>query len=237
MGLAVTSHSPGVLSTATFDQLSLGTATMTPPGTVTTTTPAAPAGITSYPVQTAYNDGSQPTSLTYSDGEVLSYGYDGGSGWLSSLTTTPAGGSATTLLGSIGYSGAGGAAGHATSARVASGVYSYSASYDSDLRLSSLSIAHSGTTLLGGIGYSSAGGAAGHATSASVAGGTYNYSASYDSDLRLSSLSLANASSGTMLFASQRGYDAVGNVTAVGTTLAAGTDNQVFCYDDQHRLT
>ena len=135
----------------------------------------------------AYNDGSQPTGLTYSDHEVLSYGYDGGSGWLSSLTATPAGGSATTLLSSIGYSGAGGAAGHPTSA--------------------------------------------------SVANGTYSYSASYDSDLRLSSLSLANASSGTMLFASQRGYDAVGNVTAVGTTLAAGTDNQVFCYDDQHRLT
>ena len=26
-------------------------------------------------------------------------------------------------------------------------------------------------------------------------------------------------------------------MTAVGTTLATGTDNQVFCYDDQHRLT
>ena len=50
-------------------------------------------------------------------------------------------------------------------------------------------------------------------------------------------LSIANVSSGTTLFESQRGYDAVGNVTAVGTTLAAGTDNQVFCYDDQHRLT
>ena len=93
------------------------------------------------------------------------------------------------------------------------------------------------TTPPSSIGYSGAGGAAGHATSASVADGTYSYSASYDSDLRLSSLSVANASSGTTLFASQRGYDAVGNVTAVGTTLVAGTDNQVFCYDDQHRLT
>ena len=43
------------------------------------------------------------------------------------------------------------------------------------------------------------------------------FSASYDADLRLSSLSISNTSSGTTLFASQRGYDAVGNVTAVGT--------------------
>ena len=190
LGLAVTSVAVGTLSLATFDQMTETPGSppaLPPPAAVTTTALPVPAGVTSYPVQTAYNDGSQPTSLTYSDGEVLSYGYDGGSGWLSSLATTPAGGSATTLLSSIGYSGAGGAAGHPTSASVANGVYTYSASYDSDLRLSSLS--------------------------------------------------LANASSGTMLFASQRGYDAVGNVTAVGTTLAAGTDNQVFCYDDQHRLT
>jgi RHS repeat-associated protein len=39
-----------------------------------------------------------------------------------------------------------------------------------------------------------------------------------------------------VVFRSQRGYDAVGNVTAVNTTLAAGTDNQAFCYDEQNRL-
>ena len=190
MGLAVTSHSAGVLSTATFDQLSLGSATMTPPGTVTTARLAAPSGITSYPISTAYNDGSQPTSLTYSDNEVLSYGYDGPSGWLASLNASPAGGGATPLLDFLQYTGAGGAAGHPTSAQ--------------------------------------------------MAGSTYNFSASYDADVRLSSLSVTNASSGATLYSSQRGYDAVGNVTAVGTTLAAGaggTDNQVFCYDDQHRLT
>jgi hypothetical protein len=161
---------------------------MTPPGTVTTTTaPTAPFGITSYPISTAYNDGSQPTSLTYSDNEVLSYGYDGPSGWLAALNASPAGQPATPLLNYLQYSGAGGAAGHPTIAQ--------------------------------------------------MAGSTYNVSASYDADVRLSSLSVTNASSGATLYRSQRGYDAVGNVTAVGATLAAGTDNQVFCYDDQHRLT
>jgi RHS repeat-associated protein len=41
------------------------------------------------------------------------------------------------------------------------------------------------------------------------------------------------------VFSSQRGYDAASNVTAVTTTLAAGTggtDNQAFCYDEQNRL-
>ena len=107
-------------------------------------------------------------------------------GWLSSLSTTLAGGSATSLLDTIGYSGAGGAAGHATSAN--------------------------------------------------VAGGTYSSSSSYDADTRLSSLSLTNVSTSSVLFRSQRGYDAASNVTAVNTTLAAGTDNQAFCYDEQNRL-
>jgi RHS repeat-associated protein len=184
MGLAITSHSAGVLSSAIMDQLS---ATLPPPNTVVITPLADPAGVNSYPIQTAYNDASQPTSLTYSDNEVANYSYDSGSGWLSSLSTTPAGGSATTLLGSIGYSGAGGAAGHATSA--------------------------------------------------SVAGGTYTFGASYDADVRLSSLSVSNTNTSALLFQSQRGYDAASNVTAVNTTLAAGTDNQAFCYDELNRLT
>ncbi len=143
-------------------------------------------GGTNYTFSTAYNDAGQPSSLTYSDNEVVSYGYDGASGWLTSLITTPSGGSATNLLTGIAYSGTAGAAGKPTGA--------------------------------------------------SVAGGTYTYSASYDLDLRLSSLSLVNASTSTTLFSSSRGYDAVGNVTSVNTTLAAGTDNQVFCYDDQDGL-
>jgi hypothetical protein len=52
------------------------------------------------------------------------------------LCTTPAGGSATTLLGSIGYNGAGGATGHATCA-----------SYDPDVRLSSHSVSNTSALL------------------------------------------------------------------------------------------
>ncbi len=104
LGLAVTAHNTGALSAALFDQLSAATPA---PGSITVTPMAAADGTSSYPIQTAYNDASQPTSLTYSDNEVATYGYDGASGWLASLSTTPAGGSATTLLGSIGYSGAG----------------------------------------------------------------------------------------------------------------------------------
>jgi hypothetical protein len=44
-------------------------------------------------------------------------------------------------------------------------------------------------------------------------------------------------STGNVLFRSQRGYDAASNITAVNTTLAAGTDNQTFFYDEQNRLT
>lgn len=184
MGLVAMSHVNGTLSTVTFDQLAPNPS---PPGTVTITSPSAPAGVISYPLQAAYNDAGLPTSLTFSHNEVLSYGYDGVSGWLSSLSTTPSGGSATTLLSNVNYS--------------------------------------------------DTGGAEGHPNSANVAGTTYSYSASYDLAGRLSSLSLTRASDSTTLFRRLRGYDAASKVTAVNTTLAAGTDNQVFCYDEQNRLT
>jgi YD repeat-containing protein len=101
VGLAVTSHNNGTLSPDTFDQItetpgSPGSPVFPPPAAVTVTPLAAASGTSSYPIQTAYNDASQPTSLTYSDNEVATYGYDNNSGWLSSLSTTPAGGSATT---------------------------------------------------------------------------------------------------------------------------------------------
>jgi RHS repeat-associated protein len=183
LGLVVCSHNAGTLLTATFDQI---TTTPTVPSGVTVTTPPVPSGITSYPIQTAYNDASMPTQTTYSDSETLGYSYDSGSAWLSGLTATPHVGTATQLLSSVNYSGAGGAAGHITSA--------------------------------------------------SVGGGTYNYAASYDADVRLSSLSLTRTSDHTLLFSSQRGYDGVGNVTGVLTTLPAGTDSQAYCYDEQNRL-
>ena len=59
----------------------------------------------------------------------------------------------------------------------------------------------------------------------------------YDNDLRPSSASLATTSTGTTLYATNRTCDAVGNVISIGTTLAAGTDDQSFCYDEQNRLT
>jgi hypothetical protein len=77
----------------------------------------------------------------------------------------------------------------------------------------------SATTLLGGLGYSGAGGAAGHPTSASVANGVYSYSAAFIANTRLTNLSLTTVSSGSLVFRSQRGYDAASNMTAVNTTL------------------
>jgi RHS repeat-associated protein len=142
-------------------------------------------GGSTYPFSYTYNDASMPTSLTYSDGEQLSYGYDSASGWLTSLITTPSGGSTTNLLTAIAYSGAGGAAGKPTGANVVNSTYTYSASYDADLRLTALSLTQGATTK----------------------------------------------------FSATRTYDAVGNVASVNTTLAAGTDNQAFCYDEQNRLT
>jgi hypothetical protein len=139
-----------------------------------------------YPLSFAYNDAGAPTGLTFSDGEVFSNVYDSASGWLSSAVTTPSGGSQINLLTNVTYSGVGGAAGHLTSA--------------------------------------------------TLANGTYSYSASYDTDLRLTSMSLSNMALGTTLFGSSRSYDADSNVTAVTTTLASGTDNQAFCYDDLNRL-
>ncbi len=72
-------------------------------------------------------------------------------------------------------------------------------------------------------------------TSVSVANGTYTYTASFDADLRLVTDSLTDG--GTTAYSSTRGYDNVGNVISEDTTLTAGTDNQLFCYDEQNQLT
>ncbi len=189
IGLAVTSHNNGTLSPDTFDQISEtpgSSPVFAPPAAVTVTPIAAADGTTSYPIQTAYNDASQPTTLTYSDNEVASYGYDGASGWLSSLSTTPAGGSATTLLGSIGYSGVGGAAGHATSASVGGGTYTFSSSYDADVRLSSLSVSNTSTSAVlfqSQRGYDAASNVTSVATTLSA--GTDNQAFCYDDQNRL----------------------------------------------------
>ncbi len=141
-----------------------------------------------YSFSMQYNDAGQPTSLTYSDGEVLGTGYNA-QGWLNQLQTTPSGGSAFTLATGIGYTGNAGAAMQPTSA--------------------------------------------------SIANGTYTYTASFDADLRLVTDSLTSGAS--TLYSATRGYDAVGNVISEDTQLVVGaplaTDNQLFCYDEQNRLT
>jgi hypothetical protein len=185
---------------------------------------ATPSTVTSYPIQTAYNDASQPTSLTYSDNEVATYGYDGASGWLSSLSTTPAGGSATTLLGSIGYSGAGGAAGHATSANVGGGTYSFGASYDADTRLSSLSMSNTSTSALlfqSQRGYDAASNATSVATTLSA--GTDNQAFCYDEQNRL-------------VWAGSTGTPSCGASLTPGS-LSSASYTQTFAYDTLDRLT
>ncbi len=93
------------------------------------------------------------------------------------------------------------------------------------------------TTLLGNADYTGVGGAAGNLTSASLGNGVYTYTASFDLLARPTAVKLSLASDGSTLFASQPSYDAVGNVSGVTTTLPQGTDTQVFCYDEQNRLT
>ncbi len=93
------------------------------------------------------------------------------------------------------------------------------------------------TTLAANITYTGFGGAAGSITGMQQGNGVYTYGASYDFNHRLTSSGLTRASDSTVLFQTQPGYDAVGNVTSVLTTLPAGTDNQAFCSDEQNRLT
>jgi YD repeat-containing protein len=143
-------------------------------------------GGTAYAFAYAYNDAGQPTSTTYSDGEALALSY-GTTGLLAGATTTPSGGTATTLANALTYTGTGGAFGQPTGATIGGGVYSFAASFDA-----------------------------------------------LD---RLTARSLSRVSPAATLFSSARGYDAVGNVASVTTTLPAGTDTQAFCYDEQNRLT
>jgi RHS repeat-associated protein len=85
-----------------------------------------------------------PASTTYSDGEVATTSYTA-QGWPTSLVTTLSG-VRTNVLTALAYTGVGGAAGHPTAASVANGTYTASASYDADLRLSSLQLTDAGVT-------------------------------------------------------------------------------------------
>jgi RHS repeat-associated protein len=83
------------------------------------------------------------------------------------------------------------------------------------------------------------GGAAQLITGASFGGGsgTYQYSATFDALLRATDRKITNYNGSTTLFDQARTFDAAGNVLTIGTTLPQGSDNQVFCYDEQDRLT
>jgi YD repeat-containing protein len=92
-------------------------------------------------------------------------------------------------------------------------------------------------TLLSAVSYTGINGAAEEPTSATMGNSTYTASFTYDGMARPVSTTTQLASNQSTLFSQTRGYDNVGNVTSVQTTLPAGTDNQVFCYDDLNRLT
>ncbi len=98
----------------------------------------------------SYTDSGASNTVTYSDGEVASYSYSG-SGALLSLSATPAGGSATTLFGTLLYSTDEGQSGLLRSAQVANGVYTYTPTHDPLLRFNSLTwtLTSSGATIFG----------------------------------------------------------------------------------------
>jgi RHS repeat-associated protein len=93
---------------------------------------------TNYPLQVAYNDAGQTTSETYPDGEIVTPGYSS-TDWLLGLSTA-ANGVTTNLATNIAYTGLAGAAGRVTSMNLGNSIYSYSASYDIGMRLTSASL-------------------------------------------------------------------------------------------------
>src|SRR5581483_2241484 len=90
-------------------------------------------GGNSYPLSYGYDDAGHQTSLTYSDGEVLSTTYSS-TGWVNAVSTTPSGGSQINLLTGTTY---GGPALELTGGTEGSGSTSYAASYDNDGRVTS----------------------------------------------------------------------------------------------------
>jgi RHS repeat-associated protein len=92
------------------------------------------------------------------------------------------------------------------------------------------------TSVINTIAYTGPGGAVGRMTSASIVG-AYSLSDSYDLLARPTEIKVTKTSDGTIRFDQVRTFDGTGNVSTAATTLAAGTDNQAFCYDEQNRLT
>ena len=93
------------------------------------------------------------------------------------------------------------------------------------------------TTLVNNLLYAGQPGASQQVTGATVGNGVYQWSLGYDTNLRVNDTKAQKVATSTTLFDQTRSFDAVGNVLSTTTTLAAGTDNQVFCYDAVNRLT
>ena len=92
------------------------------------------------PLRGSYNDAGQLLSQTYPTGETVTPGYSA-TGWLTGLATSAGG--TTTLASSLTYTGLSGAAGKISSMSLGNGMYSYNASYDTGMRLTSAGLTNS----------------------------------------------------------------------------------------------
>ncbi len=101
---------------------------------------------TSYPLTMSYDDSDQMTSETYPTGETVTINRSS-SDWLTGLTTT-IGGTTTSLASNVTYTGFAGAAGSVTGMSLGNNTYTYAASYDTGLRLTSKSLTKSSTSTL-----------------------------------------------------------------------------------------
>src|SRR5262249_31302227 len=84
---------------------------------------------TPYLFSATYNDDGTPATLSYSDTTSLAYTYNQ-QGWLTAAAT-----GSTNLYTNLTYTGNAGAAMKPTGASLSNGTISYTAQYDSDLRL------------------------------------------------------------------------------------------------------
>jgi YD repeat-containing protein len=109
-------------------------------------------------------------------------------------------------------------------------------SYTAQGWLSQVGTSLGSTTLASNLAYTGVGGGFGEVTGASLGNGTYTYSATYDALDRATDLKTTKTSGGAVMFEQSRVFDPSGNVDSASTTMPAGTDNQVFCYDEQDRL-
>ncbi len=95
---------------------------------------------TGYSTQGTYNDAGQVLTQTYPTGETVTPGYNS-TGWLTGLTTSAGG--TTTLASNLSYSDPSSAAGKISSMSLGNGIYTYTASYDTGMRLTSAGLSNS----------------------------------------------------------------------------------------------